>query len=113
MTESNMPPLAISVELGALLYETVILISSVQVGVEVIRKRPDARHLVQPLTILENLATRATEAAVILQDEFFKAFGISGVSDAPANDPDGIILTDAGPIDPNDFSGGSSDDDQS
>jgi hypothetical protein len=89
MTDDDNTPGGFAVQLGALVYETVIAVSSVAVGVEQIRKRPDAAHLNAPLKILEELAREATEAAITLQDEMWRAFGLHGVSREPANDPEG------------------------
>lgn len=104
MTNDNDSINPINIELGALAYEVVIAIQSVSVGVEQIANRPDVPALMkEPLAILLNLANRATEASIILQDAMFKTFGLSGVSDLKPLDP----------YNPDDFSGADGDDDPS
>jgi hypothetical protein len=84
MTEETLPH---RIQLGAISYEVVIAVQSVSVGVEMISKRPDVpQDMREPLAILVNLAARAVEAAIVLQEELFAAFGLTPVSQEAAND---------------------------
>ena len=104
MTGNDNSPTSINVELGSLIYQTIIAIASVGAGIEMIQRRPDSKPLKEPLTILANLNDRAREAAVEFQDLFFSAHGLAGVTDTPANE-------NLDPYDPNDFSGSDGPDD--
>lgn len=88
MTNSDDTQNQLHIQIGALTYEVIIAIQSVSVGVETIAKRPDVpAAMKEPLAILNNLAGRAVEASILLQDAMWSMLGLSGVSDI-ANDED-------------------------